>query len=331
MIKTGVRTPRLRCWPAVILFAVSTVPAAAQTTVFTETFSRSDVPAPGTINGTGTPTSYTISGTGTGAGTTNASVAAASGNSYLVLDGTIAGNGSKSVAGAIPGGSGFSTTLSQNQTVTWGMNFKQNFANSSGGNGGFGVGSYGLATVLAASSTDLSTASGYAVILGSNGNSDRVDLVRFVNGLSNQTSVLPNVQSVRLSSLNSGNQQSYASAKVDYTAATNTWALSVRNDGTSAWADPLTGYTGVSALAGTGSVEQIGNGQSTLTNIPLANFGFDWNYGATTISSSQFDNFSLAFTPVPEPATVGLLAAVGLGLARLTRRCRPSPAGRVTA
>src|SRR5690606_987527 len=88
-------------------------------------------------------------------------------------------------------------------------------------------GYYANAFVLAGTgNTTGITGSGYAVVLGQSGKTDRLRLVRYTAGLRTSTDLLASNTS-GLSDF--GNN--YLSVKVTYTPSTNTWQLFVRNDG----------------------------------------------------------------------------------------------------
>jgi hypothetical protein len=298
------------------LFAATAVPAFAQSTVFSDTFERL------TLNGG--PTTYATGGVGS---QVIAAVPHQLNNlptSVLRLASsvpTVASSGTSFVTASTNFGGGYQQQLNQNAVVQWTFNFRQGLPNAGGQTpGGFDAGEFGLAIVLGASGSDLTTANGYAVTLGRQGNSDRVGLVRFNGGIAsdnNHTNVLGNNDTIRLNSIG-GDNQSYASVRITYTAATNNWSLAVRNDGATSWTNPAGGtYT----AGGPNSDIKSGAEQgTTLTNTSLANFGFFWNYGSSLLDpNAVFDNYSVGVTPVPEPTFVlAGVAVVGIGLT--TRR-----------
>lgn len=214
-------------------------------------------------------------------------------------------------SGTYNGGVGFNSQLNQNSTVSWSLNMKSSTANL----GGFGTGQgqssqFGIATVLAATSNDLTTANGYAIVRGRNGNSDRYDLIQFTGGLDNEN----NFASIVSGSPNQVGPTNFTSVHVTYNNSTDSWSLFVRDDGATA-ANPAnnTGYV------------TIGSGtNSTYTSTSLPNFGYYWNYGtennAQSAQSAYFDNFQAVYTPVPEPASVLGLAACGMGVVAGIRR-----------
>jgi hypothetical protein len=298
---------------AVLLVAIGCSPAAGQTTVFSDNFNR------GSLTG-GAPASYTTTVTGGDGG------AGVVSSSYLQLTNhATGGSGSGRVFVTAPTaayGGGYNTTLSANTAtaIEWTVNLR--YA-PQGQAGGFNSGKPGLALVLGATGPDLTTASGYAVTIGHNGQSDRIQLDRFANGLvadTNLTSV------VAAGAANLAGVSNYASVRVTYAPSTSQWSLYVRDDGASAWGDPSAGVT---ALVGSAA-------DTTYTNITLSQFGFFWGYGSGGTQTGQFDNYAVTVTPVPEPGAVLGVAALGLaavGLARARRRIHPShsnPSSRVS-
>lgn len=291
---------------AALLAAVCS-PAAAQIN-FSDHFNRGSLT-------TGAPAAYTTSVT---AGDGGAGIVA---GSFLQLtnDATAAPNGAGRVFVTAPTagyGSWYNATLSANAVtaIEWTVNLR--YA-PQGQAGGFGNGKPSLAVVLGATSADLTTAGGYAVTIGHNGQSDRIQLERFAGGLvadANLTTV------VATGTANLAGASDYASVRVRYEPATSLWRLYVRDDGSTGWVDPSAGVTTL-----TGSATD-----STYTNLALGSFGFYSGYGSAGTQLGQFDNYEVTayVTPAPEPGTVFGLGALGLGTTALGRRLRR---GRSTA
>jgi hypothetical protein len=268
--------------------------------VFSDNFNRGSLT-------TGAPAAYTTTVT---AGDGGAGIV---GSSYLQLtNSATGGNGAGRVFVTAPTatyGGGYNTTLSANtgRVIEWTVNLRYV---PQGQAGGFNSGKPALAFVLGATSADLTTASGYALAIGHNGKSDRIQLMKFANGLvadANLTAVVaaptPNLAGV----------SDYASARVRYDQTTSQWSLYVRDDGATAWADPTSGVTGLIGAAT----------DSTYTNLDLSQFGYLWGYGSAGTQVAQFDNAGVTMTPVPEPGAVlgfGALALAAAGLARRLRR-----------
>lgn len=195
----------------------------------------------------------------------------------------------------------FSSTLSANASlVTWETNLRYNRATDPSG---FGGGNYGTAFVLAGTQADFTTGSGYAVVYGSVASPEPLRFVRYTGGLVTGGTVTDLISGPALTAVNN-----YASLRVTYAAATNNWALYVRDDGASAWADAGT-------LTGT---NQIGTTvtDSTFTGTSMTHAGYLWNYSTGATQTAQFDN--LRVTAVPEATAT--LPAAALGFAVLLHR-----------
>lgn len=191
-------------------------------------------------------------------------------------------------------GSPYSNQLNQNPgLVTWSFNMRQIRTDPSGFDGG----NYGLAFVLGASSGDLMTANGYAIVLGQSGATDPIRLVRFTSGL-DLNSNLQNIISGTAPVEDIGD--AYLSLQVTYNPVGDAWSLYGRNDGTSGFADPVTGSL---TFAGSAS-------DATYTAEGLSHLGFFWNYSTVANQTAFFDNISLSV--IPEPAEWGLICALGL-------------------
>jgi hypothetical protein len=164
--------------------------------------------------------------------------------------------------------------------VTWAFNMRTLTTNPSNTNR--------LAFVLVASSTNFSTASGYAVRVGGDSPStDPLELVYFTGGVNGTVTTIASGASL------SSNQ--YASVRVVLNPSTSAWTL-YGETGTS-WTSP----TAVSTLLGSGT-------NSTGTSITMSAFGA-WSLHTTGASQDRtFDNFTI--TAVPEPSTYAAIAGV---------------------
>ncbi|MFO0850475.1 MAG: PEP-CTERM sorting domain-containing protein [Gemmataceae bacterium] len=306
---------------ALAVVALSARVAPAQT--FFDTYNRSSLqtggPPPGLSYSGDAPTTAIYSGSASSTAGSGTNLVAGSffggANARMVQiisNAPANSSGGAYYTGTYSGG-GFNSQLNQNTTVSWALNMKTSTASL----GGFGTGQgqqsqFGIATVLAATSNDLTTANGYAIIRGRNGNSDRYDLIQFTGGLDNEN----NFTSIVSGQPNQVGPTNFTSVRVTYNGANNNWTLFVRDDGATAAGDPtnLTGYNQI------GSPTQ----NSTYTTVALPNFGFYWNYGAGNTAqgaqSGYYDNFQAVYVPVPEPVTVLGLAAGSLGLVAGIRR-----------
>lgn len=252
-----------------------------QATVYSTDFATSAGSGYTTVTGAiGTNTTWNMlrSGTDMGARITG-------GMLQLTNDATSTGNASGWVLAYTLSqqSSPYSSTLSQNPgLVTWTFNMRQSRNNPSG----LGNNNYGNAFILAGTTnTSATTGSGYAVILGNNGNTDPVKLVRYANGIRNTANeiVVSNTSGVN----DFGHH--YISVKVTYAPGSNTWQLFVRKDSASSFYNPATGYI---ALQGTGT-----DGTSTATAMPL--IGGFWNASTKKGQTAYFDNIEVTTaTPV---------------------------------
>ncbi|MBP6432832.1 MAG: hypothetical protein KA319_13790, partial [Ferruginibacter sp.] len=172
----------------------------------------------------------------------------------------------------------YSTTLNVNvSTVSWTFNMRQIRTDPAG----FGVGSYGVAFILAGSSNDGAVGSGgYAVALGQSGGTDPIRLIKYNNGLQGTTANIITSNTIGLTDFGAD----YLSIKVTYVPSTDTWELFVRNDGTTAFADPT---VGVLTSQGTAI-------DNTFTGSVLGFMGGYWQ-GATALNQTAFfDNINVS-------------------------------------
>jgi hypothetical protein len=193
----------------------------------------------------------------------------------------------------------WNTTLNANPgTVTWEFNMRQIRTDPAG----FAAGNYGVAFILAGTSTTPnSTGQGYAVVLGQSGATDPLRLAHYNNGLSG---TLTNVITSNTSGLTDfGNQ--YLSIRVTYKPINDTWELLIRNDGASAFADPTSG-----TLTSQGKVVN-----NTYTGTANMNFtGAYWQGSTGANQTAFFDNVYMKVACEPK-----LNSATKTGL---TVRCR---------
>jgi trimeric autotransporter adhesin len=290
----------------VIVSATLPTQALAQPNGFYDNFNRSTLD--------GGPTTYTTTNTSTGtASVVSSSFLQLNSGSTSATSGRVWSTASTSAIGA-----GYNPTLSQNNRLDWTFNFRN--SSLSENQGGFANGRYAMATVLASNSAALtaSTTEGYAVVFGNNSSLDRVELVRFSGGLSPTgtiTNIISTDQGARLSNVNN-----FASVgvRMEMINGEATWSLYLRDDGTTAWADP---NSGTLSQLGTATID------NTYTKSTLTNFGFFWNHGNTGNLSASFDNYGVNVTnvtPTPEPAVTLAISSLGLvalaGIRRVRRR-----------
>jgi len=242
----------------------------AQTTVFIDDFNRASV-SPG-----GVPSmTYTNTLVGT-------STAAITSNALRIANGTTGGisyvTGSTSTFS-----SPYNTSLSSNATlVTWTFNFRYERTTNPAG---ILSGSYGTAIVLAGSSSTLTTGTGYAIVYGNGGTPDPIRLVAYSSGVSTSTDIIMS----GIADLSAFTN--YVSVRVTYNPSTHGWSLYLRDDGTTAWADPA---TGVNTQIGSTTVN------STYTSTALTAFGFIWSHASTVAATnaSSFDNYKVTLAAV---------------------------------
>lgn len=163
--------------------------------------------------------------------------------------------------------------------VTWYVNLRQIRTNPAG----FGSGSYGLALILAGSSTNANNSgSGYALALGQTGSTDPIRLVKYSSGIASFTNLITSNTS---GFTDFGNE--YLSVKITYDPSTNTWEMFLRNDGSSAFSDPTSGTL----------VSQGATVDNTYTSDTLAYLGAYWQGSTSADQTSFFDNLTVQVTP----------------------------------
>lgn len=197
----------------------------------------------------------------------------------------------------------YNTTLNLNSgLVTWFFNMRQIRTDPAG----FSSGSYGVAYILGGTSTTAATAgNGYAVVLGGTGTTDPIRLVKYTGGI--QT--LTGGQTGIIVSITSGLTDfgaEYLSVKVTYNPSNDQWELFLRNDGTSAFAEPTTG-----TLTSQGTASD-----NTYTSAALSYMGAYWQGSTTANQTSFFDNVSVNVTI--SPTTNVTLIGTGSGTGQIS-------------
>ena len=177
------------------------------------------------------------------------------------------------------------TFSSTNTTLQWSFNMKSTRVGPSG----FGTNTYATAVILGSDDANFRSvnADGYAVIIGNASTPDPVKLVSFTGGLSTNANVTDVVASTQTG------ETRYYSIVVTLNTCTNVWSLQVRDDGTTAFADPAAG-TYAAAVTGTNSTHVSKN---------LSYFGAFWQHSSTCSEYSMFDNFSIPTGVAPVIAT----------------------------
>jgi hypothetical protein len=161
------------------------------------------------------------------------------------------------------------------------MNWKFNMRSTRSSPSGFPVGTYNTyaaAVILGCDESDysLSTADGYAVIIGNQSSPDPVKLVRFSGGIGALGSNA-NVTDVAVASIG---EQLHLSVNVSFNPCTNLWSLWVRND-SGTFVEPNTGSFGSPVTAT----------NTSLTSLDLKYAGFAFQHGASCADSVLIDNF----------------------------------------
>jgi hypothetical protein len=129
----------------------------------------------------------------------------------------------------------------------------------------------------------LTAGNGYAVVLGQSGGTDAVRLVRYATGLRGTLTDMIVSNTSGLADFGA----EYLSIRVTYNTFNNEWELFVRNDGSSAFADPATG-----TLVSQGVLVN-----TTHTGTSLGTMGAVWNAGTAANQPAFFDNVSVIVTP----------------------------------
>lgn len=215
-------------------------------------------------NGTTVGNGWTEGGWNTTLGVATASAAILS-NALDIPTGGVSGRDwvSRDVSGL------YVTTLNSNSCVlTWQFNMKTSRADPSG----FATGNYGNAFILAGSALDPATGTGYAVIHGEGGATDRLRLVRYSAGVATNTSVIAGTSDFGAE---------YLAVRVVYTPSTNNWQLYSASNGASFPAPATAAFSEGSAVDAT----------YTGTSLPYTACYFQHNTAAA--DRATFDNVSV--------------------------------------
>lgn len=159
--------------------------------------------------------------------------------------------------------------VSSNNALTWAINMRQSRSDPSG----FDANNYGMAFIIAKSTTDVTSGNGYAVVLGQSGSSDAVRLTKFTGGI-NGNSKFTNI----ISSGDYANQ--YLSIKITYEPAGNLWSLFVDSS-----------MTGFPQSNPQNTATQVGSApDNTYTSSALPYLGTLWNHATSASDSAIFDD-----------------------------------------
>lgn len=168
----------------------------------------------------------------------------------------------------------YATTFSSSQNeLTWLFNMRGTRSSPSG----FGSSTYATTVILGSDESDYRSAlaDGYAVVIGATGGPDSVKLVSFSGGLTANSNVTNVVSSYEVG------ETKYYSVKVSFNPCNNQWSLQVRDDGASAFADPLSGSLGTIYTAT----------NNTHISKNLKYFGAFWQHSSGCSEFAEFDNF----------------------------------------
>lgn len=251
----------------------------AQTTVFSDDFSTNQSTT-WTTSGQIGSSAFSLSSSGVDWG-------ARRNISPAQLELTNDASGTANVAGwvfAYTATSGFASpynaTLASNTgLVTWYINLRQIRADPAG----FGSGNYGVAFILAGSSTTTNNSgTGYALALGQSLTTDPLRLVKYSAGISTSTNVITsNTTGLTDFGIN------YLSVKITYNPSSDVWEMFLRDDGTSAFLDPMSG-----TLTSQGTAVD-----NTYTLTSLGYMGGYWQGSTGANQTAYFDNLSVQVTP----------------------------------
>lgn len=176
----------------------------------------------------------------------------------------------------------YNTVLNSNTCVlTWQFNMRTSRTDPSG----FAAGNYGNAFILAGSAQNPATGTGYAVIHGEGGATDRLRLVRYSAGIATNTTIVTGTTDF-------GNE--YLAVRVVYTPSTDTWQMY--------------SASGASFPAPSSAAFQEGgnvvDGTYTGTNLPYTACYFQHNTAAA--DRATFDN---VYVPFDCSSTIATFAA----------------------
>ncbi len=166
-------------------------------------------------------------------------------------------------------------------SVVWTYNIRNN---SSTEYLGFDDNQRAIATILVATGSDLSTASGYAITYGGTGSAKRYRLVKFTGGLDANAKV----QTIIAMGSDLASNTGYFSIKATYIPATNTWKLHRRLDASSSTGTYKNPITDTSVYTRIG--EAVDN---TFTTTAMSHFGFLLNYIGTGDYIQFYDNYAV--------------------------------------
>jgi CSLREA domain-containing protein len=166
--------------------------------------------------------------------------------------------------------------------ITWSFNLRQIRTDPSG----FGTNTYGVAFILAGSSTNAATGgNGYAVVLGQTGTTDPVRFVRYSNGLQGTLNDLIISNTAGLADF----ATQYLTLRVTYNPSNSRWELFAYAAPAAAFVEPIDAPF----------VSQGTTIDSTYVNDTLGSTGAYWQGSTVASQTAFFDNISVTVTPQP--------------------------------
>ena len=198
----------------------------------------------------------------------------------------------------------YSTTLENNPgTVTWSCNMRSGRSSKLSSNGLSNNSSYSAAVILACDNVNPATAGskGYALVEMGGTTLNKFAIVYFSDGIISST----NANFVTIcSTADAGTAiRNYFSLKVTFVPSTKGWTLSFRDDGTTAFALPLSTATSYDSTVSS-------NTNSTATNVSMPNFAFLWKYSTQQLQTMYFDNFQVTVASTSPALTFPTAASI---------------------
>lgn len=165
-------------------------------------------------------------------------------------------------------------------SVVWTFNLRQNYNSTLSG---FNDVQNAVGAILLADNASYATANGYAVVYGETALGKLYRLVKFENGINENTKLT----TLATGTVSPTDGRDYMSFRVVYVKSSNTWIFKGRFDGPNtggAFADPKTGTFGYSISAV----------NADLVNTPMTHFGFFQNYSGNIDKIMWVDNYTVA-------------------------------------
>jgi gliding motility-associated-like protein len=295
----------------IIFLIIATIQnAKSQTTLFTDDYNRPTLsPSPAPYNMTYTSVATVLSTTGTTLGSAYTSfISSVNPANHFRLNQSYSTTSANSV-GTVYAHSPYNlitgTTANKLKLMGGKLTWQFNILTRRGSAlDGFGATQNGGAVILAATSSDFTTANGYAVIYIKGTTYNSVKLVKFTGGIADANfTIIASSGDLYTSDL-----REWQSVKLEYNPSNDEWALYARNDAS------LIDYgngdlTTLNSQAGTNAVD------NTFTNVDMTHFGFYFKHTAASSSSGassiRIDNFSIGMGPSNNTPASGLSMPIG--------------------